>query len=564
MNSYLGIADTLAVDNRLLTSSEKKVIIKSGASKNSINRQTASSISNSQVLWNVVLNSAESTVIDPYILAEITINVTLTATGLAQTVQSYVEDSFALRQYPLNSVTQVCNVQINNSAISTNPNQFCHGLSWFQDFLSSEAAYQSSTPIMEDQSYSYNLLAGSQKNPLNNYVDGGQHYTEPRGSFNSLFNTITSTTGTWNFTYTIHEPLMNPLLAYSPSQNEEGLAYVNQLNVQLNFVSNLSRMFSLDAVACPAITGLTVNITNANLVMNWLTVPTIQKLPDVVLKSFNNIVCNQTQCPQFTAGQQLTVQTQSYSLNQIPRKIWLWVANAAVDVVSGYTMADFFFSIQLVSILFNNDSNLLANLSAYDLYNLCQAQSGCKMTYVQSQEFVGSVLELDPVKLFQLADDLSAGVLGTFNFQCSVQCTNISNTTLTPTIWVTTALDNILTTNREGVSNIINGWLTRNEIIQAKSQPAHAASFVSKDIYGGGFFDTLKSGLTKAFNFARNNKLLSKGLALIPHPFAQVGSKVASSLGFGGGYDDDDDYTPGGRRTSRREMGRRYNSSLAL
>ena len=58
-----------------------------------------------------------------------------------------------------------------------------------------------------------------------------------------------------------------------------------------------------------------------------------------------------------------------------------------------------------------------------------------------------------------------------------------------------------------------------------------------RNMRGDGFFgdlwDGVKSVANKVVPFIKDNKLLSKGLSLIPHPYAQTGAKVAGSLGFG-------------------------------
>lgn len=50
---------------------------------------------------------------------------------------------------------------------------------------------------------------------------------------------------------------------------------------------------------------------------------------------------------------------------------------------------------------------------------------------------------------------------------------------------------------------------------------------------GSGFFGDLWSGIKSAANYVKDNKLLSKGLSLIPHPAAKTASGVASALGLG-------------------------------
>lgn len=546
MSQLIQLPDRLSVDPRLTIGSQKQVEIRKGAARATTQRTTASSVSNSQLVFNVQLNSANNTIVDPYCYLEIPIIVTITGGTAGTTVQQYVDNNFALRQYPLASVMSSCQVQINNQSVSSNPSQFIHQLSQFQDFLSGkgEAALQSIVPIMPDQSPAYNDLLGSAASPLNGYAAGRLHYSSSRGEFNSDFITVTGTTGTWQFTTTIREPIFNPLLEYDPAKKREGIPYVNLMNIQCNFLSYLSGMFSLNAAACPLATITSVNINSATLVQTWLTVPLTMSMPDLALRSFNSIVCNQTNQTAFSASEQRTIQSQSYSVNQIPKKIWLYVCESQTskDTATGYTKADFCFSIESVSILWNNNANLMANMSAADLYNSCMASEGSAMTYVQSRKFTGAVLCLDPAKLFGLQDDQAPGLIGNFQFQVQVQCTNISGGSVTPVMFVDWALDTLMTIDKSGTTNLVQGFLKPEDVLNANKLPAHAASFAESDIYGGSFWDKVKEYASKALGFVRDNKLISKGLAALPQTAAYA--PVAAQLGFGNG----------GRRTSRKEM----------
>ena len=50
---------------------------------------------------------------------------------------------------------------------------------------------------------------------------------------------------------------------------------------------------------------------------------------------------------------------------------------------------------------------------------------------------------------------------------------------------------------------------------------------------GEGFFEDLGEGLKKAYNFAKDTKVISKGLGLIQHPIAQAASVAAGLIGLG-------------------------------
>lgn len=556
MANLLQIPDVQEVDSRLLVNSVKKLVISKGASNCTVQKQTSSSLSNNQIVYNVVLGNAASTVIDPLMYMQSTVRVTLGATGLTggQLVEDYVENHFAPRALPFNSIIATCQVQVNNMIISSQPAQYVHQLSWFQD-LQHQALIQSTTPIYPDQSPVYADLVGSIKSPLNSYAVGSVEYAEPRGSFMQNVTTITSTTGTWVFDINFSEALYSPFLSYDASSYREGLAYVNLLNITLNMIGNINRMFSLDAVTCPNITSLSCEILSSQLSMTWLTAPEVVALPSLVLKSFNNIITNQTNQIAFTPGQQMVVQSQSYSLSQIPKYLYVYCSRANYDIATGYTQSDFCFSIQALTILFNNKSGLMSTFNAFDLYTACCAEEGSNMTYTQSQHDTGSILCLDPVKLFGLGLDQSAGLIGTFQLQIQATVTNISSESITPNLWVLFSQDTYFTTDVGGTSNLIQGVINNENVLATNSLPAVPTSFSSHDdIFGGSFLDKIKSFGSKALQFIRDQKLLSRSVPtltglLAPQflPQAAIASNLLSNYGVG--------RRPSGRgRTSKRQL----------
>lgn len=543
MSQSIILPDSLSVDSRLTIGSSKKVEIRRGGQNVTVQRTTASSVSNNQISYNVVLNSASSTIIDPYCYQEVGITVTIGATGLSQTVKSYVDNLFSYRQYPFNSITATAQVQINNQSVITNPSQYCHQLTQFQDFISSQAVKQSATPVMPDQFPNYNAGVGSLKSPLNNYTVGGDHYSSPRGEFNADFVDVVNGTGTWQFTTTVKEPILNPVLDYDPAKNREGLAYNSLMNITLTLIANINRLFSLDVVTCPNVNSIVVNINSATLVQTWLTAPLDMEKPPVVLKSFNTIVCNQTSLTPFTSGSQQTVQSQSYSMTQIPKKIWVFIGDAQTDIATGYAKSDYTFSIQSISVLFNNRSALMSNYSALDLYNAGMAAEGSAFTFMQSQHYTGTVLCLDPSILFGLMDNEAPGVMGNYQLQIQAVCTNIGPNTVTPNIWVIWANDTVISTDSNSVSNLIQGFIRPEDVLAAARLPAIPTPFAETDIYGGiGFFDRLKSLGSKALNFIKENKLASKALGYLPQTSGLA--PVVSALGYG----------KGGRKTSRKQL----------
>ena len=54
-----------------------------------------------------------------------------------------------------------------------------------------------------------------------------------------------------------------------------------------------------------------------------------------------------------------------------------------------------------------------------------------------------------------------------------------------------------------------------------------------KSMHGDGFFSSLWDGVKRAANFVKDNKLVSKGLNLIPDARAKSAAKAAEAIGLG-------------------------------
>lgn len=80
-----------------------------------------------------------------------------------------------------------------------------------------------------------------------------------------------------------------------------------------------------------------------------------------------------------------------------------------------------------------------------------------------------------------------------------------------------------------------------------------------QDVYGGNFFRRLWRGVKSVAKpvgkFIKDNKLVSKGLQLIPHPTAQKAAAAARAVGLG---------TRGGRRPARRATTQRRKAVIYM
>ncbi len=548
--SALTIDDSLKVFPPLLMGSKKYYEVKSGPAVTSQSLITPSSVSNSQLSFNTQQQSLKNC-IDPYMPVGAKFLVVCSggtgggSTGLKARIND--NECMSLRQYPLNSVLQSARVQINNASLSSNPQYLAHSLSRFQD-LPEEALLQSSTPILPDQAPSYETLIASIKNPLGSYAAVGTQYAEGRGSFNALFEDITNTNTEWSFYLSLDECVMHPWLAYSPDQRMQAYGYVQQLVMQLNFISNLTKMFSIaaDTAASIQFTSITCNITTeCTLRQSIYTAQPTQNLPPVIISGYNNVVVNPTQAAPVAAGAQSTMISQQLSLSGIPNKMYIFIGDSNVDVagISGCAITDTYFAIDNVSVLFNAKVGLLSNNSALDNYNMLVAAEGAKVSWVQDRKFLGSVYSIDPTIFLGLSPTEAPGLAGAgaFNFQIQIQATNLKSYTVTPSIYVITCMDSVLTTTSASVTQSTEGVLSEREVLDAQRLPARGYDVAADNIYGGSSFDEklkefgkrVVSNLGQTAKFVKDHKIISTGLSLIPHPVGQTAAQIAREAGVG-------------------------------
>jgi len=156
-----------------------------------------------------------------------------------------------------------------------------------------------------------------------------------------------------------------------------------------------------------------------------------------------------------------------------------------------------FLKINSISVNLNNTSGLLSSATAQDLWRISVenhsqqswpefsgfTNNAANATGIGSQvQTTGSLLVLSPAYNLSLPDFLSSGSIGQYNFQFSVNVTNIEGETITPEICVICVNSGIFTTVA-GSSNIYTGILTKQMVLDAKTND-EAIDPVSSVQYG--------------------------------------------------------------------------------
>lgn len=500
----------------------------------------------------------------------------------------------APRAFPIASITDTLQVTINNQSVSINLADIVQALMHYNTDLKLKTHDYSLTPTCLDQSQQYSDLFGTIRNPLGGYGDSNDEGVMGRGGFpfTVVSNPVSSGTPvTAIIDMVVTEPLfLSPF--YWGSGNSSGFYNVVSMDYNITFIGNAyTRVWSHDDQ-----TGLNATaITSGAVVFNNFTslnAAAFSYAQTQPLMLFEYVTPQETQLlspnmpityPYFDVQRYFTdgnavgpgvttiINSNNIQLNSIPRRLYVYVRPQNNTLYSDPANTDTYFQINNISIQHMNKNGLLASASAHQLY-LMSVSNHCNMSWTQwngetqtigangpSINACGSILCIEFAKDIGL-DALDAPGKNVQNMlQIQLTCTNLSASTITPTLVIIAVLDGTFTIEGLGRSSTNVGVITSQDILDAQSKP-----FVNwkdvENVNGGDFWSGLKDfgkslweGLRGVHDFAKENKLLSKGLSAFPvtAPFAPV----ANALGYGQGG-----VVLGGEGMSRNAMRRRLMS----
>jgi hypothetical protein len=341
-------------------------------------------------------------------------------------------------------------------------------------------------------------------------------------------------------------------------------------SVLLNGIKNVLPGFSYTPAG--ATESKTANLFNdTQLLFNFLTPHPSDLLPARNIVSFYEL-------PRYITSQDLNLEakaqaldvniknpntvrfsTNTLQLNQIPDKLICYVRKA-----SGYQSwgdPDVALPIKTITINFNNNSGILASSSQVQLWQMAR-DNGLTSSYLdwtgsvvtsvydksstvdtlpprpldlmKSNPTVGSYLVLEFGKDIQLTEDFyAAGSLGNFNIQVQLDVYNTAS-------WAAKGkYEIVLVTMNSGVfvcergtSSTYTGILTKQDVLEASQQEHYTHDDVER-LVGAGFFDKIKSGISKLASKGKE-MAMEKGKELAKkhgHKLLEKGKEMASEHG---------------------------------
>ncbi len=512
------------------------VLIEKGVQSFMPNQLTATSVSNNNIIWNIIPSSFDA-LIDKRWCAEIDVTFTIVSPDYGQPLyNSFLTGLASLRAYPLNNCISNVNLSINNiSTFQQQTNlmiQAAQRINEFQDQINGQL---STAPSQPDTVYNYNLYSTGTINAMRGYADSSFH-DFGRGAYQPYSVSSTSSHTALTIAYKFAEYISCPMLLMA-GEAEQGLTKNTQLQLQLQ-LANLTNMLSYNATSLGAWTSVAANINSATLLFNQYNGDIFTRVPEVLTYPYkvpSNVYT--TAIGNVTGGSTFSVQAQNIQLTSLPNKCYMWVGRA--NSTRDYTTSDSFANITSLSVQFDNRSGLLSSASDKQLYQISR-DNGLQMSWPQWKSFVGSVMVIDFSKDLGLSSDVAPGVSNfASNFSCQITGVNLDpSVTWNMQLNIVFVSDAVMTVSN---SNAITqqSMFTREDVLRAKEFP-QVPNDKQRPQIGSGF-------LSDVHDFVKKNKLVSGVLnvgktvaSAIPHPYAQVasvplgiGAELANKLGYG-------------------------------
>ena len=489
-------------------SDRRSEVIRLGGSRNTEQVIASQSFSNTNALWNFQPPSPQTIVSRDW---RVRFYIEVAPVG-----GNFAVGSDCLSSFPLHSILQNAQLSINGASTSA------------QLFNIAPALLTMTTPAGRKEWHS---STASQPDLYQRYQDGTGSNNEPFARYGS--NVLEHSRASFPFTagvapnsrrYVISEALLlSPLL--SGESEDEGFINVNQFQLILQFTSSLQQIWSHNtdpaSGAAAGYTGVTVSFYNApELLLTYITPsPTYVLPPSQTLEYYQPLLSTQSSGVVLPGASVAGFSCQSQQLNQVPRRMMIFVRQQ--NPTSFTTQS--FCRIDNISVNFANVSGLFASATAQQLWKMSE-RNGCNISWVEYQNYRGSVIIVDFGKDIGLDSDLAPGTQGLFQIQPTISFTNTSGSNFTPEVNVVYILQGQVTIVPNACRFTL-GNITRQIVMDTSTMGVEIP--ISRLDTGGNFWSKLKNTIGKVARF------ISPALAAINPSLGTISQGVASLTGNG-------------------------------
>lgn len=563
----------------------------------------ADSFDNNQMTFNTIPND-RATFLSMSVYVDIPMKAVYSSPGTPSNPDLLVFQSNrdALRSFPFDRIVQTAKMTINGEAISLESYQIIDPYSRYQQTL--EVQEGDISINVNDRYQNYSSGDGSNNNVLAGYIDSIFNNVNPRGSYKIDVVQNTNTTAEINFILRSRVRIP-PLELLSEKYQRPSLVGIDRLTWKFVF-GNLQRCLSRSDDHPVPLNSLTVTLdATPHLYIKWLTVPVasyrqrILNAPSIKYPYYNPI--------RYTSSTNGSVPVAPFGFAKItsapisivdtPHSIYIYVTaedNYRNTFPTSVTSSDVFWSIDRVNITAGVKTGILSNASPEELYNI-SVKNGLKgvtltewlgktdkfrqlsTTPYETVGLQGACLRLFVGEDIAIDDDITAGSNQRFNFQLTVDTTNLNEKyTLVPQLNVLFVYEGYLKIFGNSAT-LVQSPISSDQV--AYLEPQEDINISDIRYFGGipfgerfnNFSRKLMDTAKKGNQFLKDTKLISKaaeGLSYLPTRFSgplKDVSQLADNYGYGlggcmdeGGYlEEPVDIHKGGKMISNKNLKKR-------
>lgn len=519
----------------------------------------ANTAATNNITWSSITFDPNN-VLSQLVWTSVPVRFTCSGTPAAGAANLLNNGVFAPRSHFYKTVTNI-SVKINNENLNETPNQWnISATSWYNFMrhnLFDKSTYSFSSILDNDNQYN----PAANNNVLAGYENSSIFGADARGSFQNILYKITPDPDTPTTNCIVDVLYCEPLPLAPFCINDDlkcGIVGINNMNVQLTVnpiaqlllsLSNQSGVTNFNAVPSISIS----NPTYGSPILHYYLLsvpPQISVAPSLEQTAYAlpTTQVTQKQVSRINQGSPFNVVSDSLIPNSVPKYIYIFINESDANIQ--YTQPFNWLSITGITVNFANNQALLnpiilSNLGAnnglpynIDLYKTICSKNGCKMSFQQWAQRVGSVMRIDVNEDLNIGNYNTAGEANNTSFQFTLSGFNqTSYDCVNPVLTVVFINEGMLYYNGAGAFSKYTN-LSKPEMLNAQNVETNAMYYYDKSTQNflGGL--PLAALLATSLSAARKGahaigRVAEKAIPYVERslPYVQRGAQALQGLG---------------------------------
>ena len=320
---------------------------------------------------------------------------------------------------------------------------------------------------------------------------------------------------------TVVEPVLLPILSKGKNIYDRGFTGINEIRLNLAFNNRLGQnMFgsvydsitlNIDGENPPAqrtinLGTLTTDINAQNsshvLYYDVLTPKITNPLPasNVYDDRRLKVMSQQLSGGVLADGGTGKFNSNNFSLGTVPSRLYFWLQKKRTSKTS--FDADIYLTVKKIQLTFNNNNVQFGNTQQAQLYRMCK-YNGLELSWLEFTKYVGSPMCLDFSRDVSLDETSYPGSIGNYQFQLQIEYENTAfggDINRDDFEFIALSVEKGYCVIQNQICSRVTGLAQVNPSSVEISHMDRLAiyDFGSKDLYGAGIKDSIKSAIQKA------------------------------------------------------------------